>query len=76
MKLECIRRQAGAVQVCYCCLNDIVLLCGFLECVKVLKLQRLQGLQQIYRCGICTILRSKEQKAQYYIAFKNKIIEI
>lgn len=33
--------DAGAVQTCYHCLNDIVLLCGFLKCVKVLKFQRL-----------------------------------
>ena len=50
---------AKAVQVCYYCLNDIVLLCGFLECVKVLKFQRLQGVQQIYRYDICIMLRVK-----------------
>ena len=52
-------RPAGAVQVCYCCLNDIVLLCGFLKRAETLKLQRLQGVQQIYRYGICTVLREK-----------------
>lgn len=52
-----IKIDAGAGHICYCRLNDIVLLCGFLECAETLKFQRLQGVQQIYRCGICTMLR-------------------
>ena len=67
---------AKATHICYCRLNDIVLLCGSLKRAETLKFQRLQGLQQIYRYGICTMLWAKGQKAQYYVAFKNKIIEI
>lgn len=48
---------AKATHICYCRLNDIVLLCGFLKRAETLKLQRLQGLQQIYRYGICIMLQ-------------------
>lgn len=51
-----IRTDAGAIHICSYRLNDIVLLCGFLECAETLKFQRLQGVQQLYRYGICTML--------------------